>query len=54
MLEDVNNTWLPLADVDVIDPDEKSIMTYVAQFLQYSRSFPVTEEDLQVHNLIYH
>ncbi|KYO18532.1 nesprin-2 isoform E [Alligator mississippiensis] len=34
-------------DVDVIDPDEKSIMTYVAQFLQYSRSFPVTEEDLQ-------
>ncbi|XP_074986041.1 nesprin-2 isoform X2 [Caretta caretta] len=34
-------------DVDVISPDEKSIMTYVAQFLQYSRSLPVAEEDMQ-------
>ncbi|XP_075782511.1 nesprin-2 isoform X2 [Pelodiscus sinensis] len=34
-------------DVDVINPDEKSIMTYVAQFLQYSRSLPVAEEDMQ-------
>ncbi|XP_074852445.1 nesprin-2 isoform X5 [Carettochelys insculpta] len=34
-------------DVDVINPDEKSIMTYVAQFLQYSKSLPVAEEDMQ-------
>lgn len=36
------------ADVDVRDPDEKSIMTYVAQFLQYSRDLPVSEEEMQV------
>lgn len=36
------------ADVDVRDPDEKSIMTYVAQFLQYSRDMPVAEEEMQV------
>lgn len=36
------------ADVDVRDPDEKSIMTYVAQFLQYSRDLPVPEEEMQV------
>ncbi|KAM7376415.1 hypothetical protein PAMP_006150 [Pampus punctatissimus] len=35
------------ADVDVRDPDEKSIMTYVAQFLQYSRDVPVPEEEMQ-------
>ncbi|NWX99642.1 SYNE2 protein, partial [Nothoprocta ornata] len=34
-------------DVDVMNPDEKSIMTYVAQFLQYSRNLPVSEEDMQ-------
>lgn len=36
------------ADVDVRDPDEKSIMTYVSQFLQYSRDLPVAEEEMQV------
>ncbi|XP_062851798.1 nesprin-2 [Trichomycterus rosablanca] len=39
------------ADVDVRDPDEKSIMTYVAQFLQYSKDVPVSEEDMQVQYL---
>ncbi|XP_030307946.1 nesprin-2 [Calypte anna] len=34
-------------DVDIMNPDEKSIMTYVAQFLQYSRNLPETEEDTQ-------
>uniref|UniRef100_A0A8C3K9B5 Spectrin repeat containing nuclear envelope protein 2 n=1 Tax=Calidris pygmaea TaxID=425635 RepID=A0A8C3K9B5_9CHAR len=34
-------------DVDIMNPDEKSIMTYVAQFLQYSRNMPESEEDMQ-------
>ncbi|XP_069712839.1 nesprin-2 [Phaenicophaeus curvirostris] len=34
-------------DVDVVNPDEKSIMTYVAQFLQYSRSMCESEGDMQ-------
>ncbi|XP_028293927.1 nesprin-2 [Gouania willdenowi] len=34
-------------DVDVRDPEEKSIMTYVAQFLQYSRDLPAAEDDEQ-------
>ncbi|KAL3969167.1 solute carrier family 6 (neurotransmitter transporter) member 19 [Sarotherodon galilaeus] len=38
-------------DVDVRDPDEKSIMTYVAQFLQYSRDLPVPEEEMQTQYL---
>ncbi len=47
------NGVLVLVDVDVMNPDEKSIMTYVAQFLQYSRNMPETE-DMQVCNLVYH
>ncbi|XP_010138785.1 PREDICTED: nesprin-2-like, partial [Buceros rhinoceros silvestris] len=34
-------------DVDTMNPDEKSIMTYVAQFLQYSKNLGESEEDLQ-------
>ncbi|XP_061468359.1 nesprin-2 isoform X2 [Rhineura floridana] len=34
-------------DVDVISPDEKSIMTYVAQFLQCFKSLPVAEVEMQ-------
>ncbi|XP_017663047.1 PREDICTED: nesprin-2 isoform X3 [Lepidothrix coronata] len=34
-------------DVDIMNPDEKSIMTYVAQFLQYSKNLPESEEDMQ-------
>ncbi|KFQ28994.1 Nesprin-2, partial [Mesitornis unicolor] len=34
-------------DVDIMNPDEKSIMTYVAQFLQYSRNLRQSEEDTQ-------
>lgn len=35
-------------DVDVSSPDEKSIMTYVAQFLPYFKSLPVAEDRMQV------
>ncbi|XP_046877069.1 nesprin-2-like isoform X4 [Hypomesus transpacificus] len=35
-------------DVDVENPDDKSIMTYVAQFLQYSNDCPVPDDDLQL------
>ncbi|XP_038193388.1 nesprin-2 isoform X4 [Arvicola amphibius] len=35
-------------DVDVINPDEKSIMTYVAQFLKYSRDAPGSGASTQV------
>uniref|UniRef100_A0A5F8GSM9 Spectrin repeat containing nuclear envelope protein 2 n=1 Tax=Monodelphis domestica TaxID=13616 RepID=A0A5F8GSM9_MONDO len=34
-------------DVDVINPDEKSIMTYVAQFLQYSKDLPVAGDEVR-------
>ncbi|XP_041951730.1 nesprin-2-like isoform X2 [Alosa sapidissima] len=34
-------------DIDVSDPDEKSIMTYVAQFLQYSNDMPSPDDDIQ-------
>uniref|UniRef100_A0A672UCE7 Spectrin repeat containing nuclear envelope protein 2 n=1 Tax=Strigops habroptila TaxID=2489341 RepID=A0A672UCE7_STRHB len=39
-------------DVDIMNPDEKSIMTYVAQFLQYFRNLPESEEDMQVCRVI--
>ncbi|CAL8274015.1 unnamed protein product [Merluccius merluccius] len=38
-------------DVDVRDPEEKSIMTYVSQFLQYSRDLPLPDEDMQASYL---
>ncbi|XP_058511514.1 nesprin-2 isoform X4 [Ochotona princeps] len=34
-------------DVDVVNPDEKSIMTYVAQFLRYSKDAPVARHESQ-------
>lgn len=47
------NGILTLVDIDIMNPDEKSIMTYVAQFLQYSRNMPETE-DMQVCCEVYH
>ncbi|XP_017539502.1 nesprin-2 isoform X2 [Pygocentrus nattereri] len=34
-------------DIDISNPDEKSIMTYVAQFLQYSNDLPSADDDLE-------
>lgn len=48
------NGVLALVDVDIVNPDEKSIMTYVAQFLQYSKNLPESEEDMQVCYVGYH
>ncbi|KAF4099427.1 hypothetical protein G5714_019553 [Onychostoma macrolepis] len=38
---------LEAEDVDVSNPDEKSIMTYIAQFLQYSNDLPVADDDFE-------
>jgi len=48
------NGVLTLVDVDTMNPDEKSIMTYVAQFLQYSRNLRESEEGMQVCHVVYH
>lgn len=48
VLEDHFNDLWHFTDVDVVCPDEKSIMTYVSQFLQYFKSLPVAEEDMKV------
>ncbi|XP_051500897.1 nesprin-2-like [Myxocyprinus asiaticus] len=34
-------------DIDVSNPDEKSIMTYIAQFLQYSNDLPSADDDFE-------
>ncbi|XP_016149734.1 nesprin-2-like [Sinocyclocheilus grahami] len=34
-------------NIDVSNPDEKSIMTYIAQFLQYSNDLPVADDDFE-------
>lgn len=36
------------SDVDIKDPDEKSIMTFVAQFVQFSNDIPTPGDHLQV------
>ncbi|XP_054910388.1 nesprin-2-like [Poeciliopsis prolifica] len=41
-------------DVDVKDPDEKSIMTYVAQFLQYSNDLPSPDDHLQLFPSVFY
>lgn len=48
------NGVLALVDVDTVNPDEKSIMTYVAQFLQYSGNLGESEEDMQVCHVFFH
>ncbi|KAK2883496.1 hypothetical protein Q8A67_017133 [Cirrhinus molitorella] len=40
-------------DVDVSNPDEKSIMTYIAQFLQYSNDLPVADDDFELESLLF-
>ncbi|XP_052441872.1 nesprin-2-like isoform X3 [Carassius gibelio] len=40
-------------DIDVSNPDEKSIMTYIAQFLQYSNDLPVADDDFELQTPLF-
>ncbi len=52
MFKVIDSLWTSkfsfLSDIDVSNPDEKSIMTYIAQFLQYSNDLPVADDDFEV------
>ncbi|XP_028858074.1 nesprin-2a isoform X4 [Denticeps clupeoides] len=39
-------------DIDIDDPDERSIMTYVSQFLQYSNNLPSANDDFQRYTVL--
>ncbi|XP_077075807.1 nesprin-2a [Siphateles boraxobius] len=40
-------------DIDVSNPDEKSIMTYIAQFLQYSNDLPLADDGFELQTLLF-
>ncbi|XP_067239735.1 nesprin-2-like isoform X9 [Chanodichthys erythropterus] len=40
-------------DIVVSNPDEKSIMTYIAQFLQYSNDLPLADDDFELQTLLF-
>lgn len=44
----IENLWCIISDVDVEKPDEKSVMTYVAQFL---KAYPEAGEDPSVSTI---
>ncbi|XP_078419495.1 uncharacterized protein LOC144693526 [Cetorhinus maximus] len=39
---------LEVQDVDVSNPDEKSMITYVSQFLQYSEEQPIAKDEAEI------